>query len=425
MSLRRIAYSLLLYLIFPIVLFRLYWRGRVNPAYRQRIAERLGFVQADSEQAIIWVHAVSVGETIAAKPFIEGLIHDYPNHRILVTTTTPTGSDRVKALFGERVAHVYFPYDLPEIIARFLKRINPQALIIVETEIWPNLYAACASRDIPLFIINARLSKKSTQGYQKISGLIAETLSGVNLIAVRSDEDKGNFLSLGANEQQLEVVGNIKFDFEIDEGLVKQGLTWKQQWGSNRKVWVAASTHEGEDEILLGIFKQLLSHFPELLLVLVPRHPERFDSVFKLCRSFEVERHSQKSAEEYQNFKGNIIIGDSMGEMPSWFAVADVVFIGGSLVETGGHNPLEAIAQGKPVVSGQYMFNFSDVAPYLQEQQLLFSFESSNELTQKLIQLFDQPDDYFLEKTTKIMQQNQGVTARLLVLFSELRKGAN
>ncbi len=423
MSLRRIAYSFLLYLIFPIVLFRLYWRGRVNPAYRQRISERLGFVQRDSDKPILWVHTVSVGETIAAKPFIEGLINNYPNHRILVTTTTPTGSDRVKALFGERVAHVYFPYDLPEIVARFLKRINPQALIIVETEIWPNLYMACANRDIPLLIINARLSKKSTLGYQKISGLIAETLLGVNLIAVRSDEDKRNFLSLGANDQQLEVVGNIKFDFEIDDALVKQGLTWKRQWGSNRKVWVAASTHEGEDEILLDIFKELLNHFPDLLLVLVPRHPERFDSVFNLCRSFEVERHSQRSSEGYQDFKGNIIIGDSMGEMPSWFAVADVVFIGGSLLETGGHNPLEAIAQGKPVVSGQYMFNFSDVAPYLQEQQLLFSFESTKELSQKMIQLLGQPDDYFLEKTTKIMQQNQGVTTRLLALFSDVRKG--
>ena len=425
MSFRRITYSLFLYLIFPLVLLKLYWRGRSNPAYRQRISERLGFVQTDSDKPVLWVHAVSVGETIAAKPFIEGLIDEYPDHRILVTTTTPTGSDRVQALFGKRVAHVYFPYDLPEIIARFLKRINPQALIIVETEIWPNLYAACARRNIPVFIINARLSKKSTQGYQKISGLIAETLSAVNLIAVRSDEDRLNFLSLGANEQQLKVVGNIKFDFEIDKALVKQGLIWKQQWGNSRKVWVAASTHEGEDEIILRIFKKLLSHYPELLLVLVPRHPERFDSVFNLCQSFEVIRHSQTSKKGYKSFKGNIILGDSMGEMPGWFAAADVVFIGGSLVETGGHNPLEAIALGKPVVSGPSMFNFSDIAPYLQNKEVLFSFAGTKALTQKLNYLLEQSADYYAEKTKKIMQQNQGVTARLLALFAETRKNSD
>ena len=431
MSLRRTAYSLLLYLIFPIVLFRLYWRGRVNPAYRQRIFERLGFVQRDffqhdSDKPILWVHAVSVGETIAAQPFIEGLISDYPNHRILVTTTTPTGSDRVKALFGERVAHVYFPYDLLDIVARFLKRVNPQALIIVETEIWPNLYAACASRDISLLIINARLSNKSTQGYQKISGLMAETLACVDLIAVRSIEDKENFLTLGARDHQLEVVGNIKFDFKLDNALVKQGLDWKQHWGSNRKVWVAASTHKGEDEKILDIHKVLLTYFPELLLILVPRHPERFDRIFTLCESYgSTQRHSQIGQAAYKKFKGSIILGDSMGEMQSWFTAADVVFIGGSLVEIGGHNPLEAIAQGKPVVSGSHMFNFSDVVPDLQKRELLFSFETTEDLTQKLIQLFKNPDQKFLEKTQKLMQQNQGVAARLLAIFSRILKENN
>ncbi len=421
MSLRRSVYSLLLYLIFPIVLFRLYWQGRLNPAYRQRVFERLGFVKNDSSKPILWVHAVSVGETIAAKPFIEGLINDYPNYRVLVTTTTPTGSDRVKSLFGERVAHVYFPYDLPDIIARFLKRISPQALIIVETEIWPNLYAACARRELPLLIINARLSKKSTQGYKKISGLMAETLACVDLIAVRSNQDKENFSSLGASERQLEVVGNIKFDFMLDQTLVKKGLVWKQQWGNNRKVWVAASTHQGEDEIILEIHKLLLTQFPELLLVVVPRHPERFGQVFALCETYShTKRHSQIGHVGFKGFKGELILGDSMGEMQSWFAAADVVFIGGSLVEIGGHNPLEAIAQGKPVVSGSHMFNFSDVVPDLKKRGLLNSFEDIDELTQKLIQLFEHPEQGFLEKTQQIMQQNQGVSARLLALFSQI-----
>ena len=423
MSFRRIAYSLLLYLIFPIVLFRLYWRGRANPAYRQRIFERLGFVQADTAKPILWVHAVSVGETIAAQPFIEGLISAYPEHQILVTTTTPTGSDRVKALFAERVAHVYFPYDLPDIIARFIKRINPQALIIVETEIWPNLFAKCHSKAIPILVINARLSQRSTQGYQKIKGLMAETLSYVTTIAVRSKDDKSNFLSLGAIENHLEVVGNIKFDFKLDQQRVIKGLGWKRQWGEQRPVWVAASTHEGEDQQLLDIYKGLVNHFPELLFVLIPRHPERFDKVFALCESYyPTQRHSKIDTQEYKSFTGNLILGDSMGEMQSWFAAADVVFIGGSLVATGGHNPLEAIAQGKPVVSGSHMFNFSDVVPDLQKRELLFSFETTQQLTQKLIQLFNNPDKHFLEKTQKIMQQNQGVTARLLAIFSRIFK---
>ena len=426
MSFRRIAYSFLLYLIFPIVLFRLYWRGRANPAYRQRIFERLGFVQANTAKPILWVHAVSVGETIAAQPFIEGLISAYPDHRILVTTTTPTGSDRVKVLFAERVAHLYFPYDLPDIIARFIKRINPQALIIVETEIWPNLFAGCHSKAIPILVINARLSQRSTRGYQKIKGLMAETLSYVNTIAVRSEEDKSNFLTLGANQQQLEVVGNIKFDFKLDQQLVSKGLGWKKQWGEQRPVWVAASTHEGEDQKLLDIYKVLVEYFPELIFVLIPRHPERFDKVFVLSEFCSAtQKHSQRGQVAYKNFKGNIILGDSMGEMQSWFAAADVVFIGGSLVATGGHNPLEAIAQGKPVVSGSHMFNFSDVVPDLQKRELLFSFETTEQLTQKLIQLLNNPDKHFLEKTQKLMQQNQGVAARLLAIFSRILKENN
>ena len=408
---------MVLYLIFPFVIFRLFLRSRSNPAYRQRIHERLGFVKINNNKPIIWLHAVSVGETIAAKPLIEGLIDQYPEHQILVTTTTPTGSDRVKALFNDRVAHVYFPYDLPEIIYRFLKRVKPQALIIIETEIWPNLYAACHKRDIPIFIVNARLSAKSTQGYLKFKGLIAETLSYVDKIAVRSDEDKKYFLQLGSTDSQIKVVGNIKFDFLIDKQLVVNGKTWQKQWGEDRSVWVVASTHEGEDEIIIRIFNNLLEHFPNLLLVLIPRHPERFDAVYRLCENFKVQRHSQISKDGYKDFKGNIILGDSMGEMQSWFAIADVVFIGGSLVNIGGHNPLEAIAHGKPVVSGQYMFNFTDMLVELKSAELLFSYESEKEINKKVSNLLQLPRNSFVTKAQEIMQKNKGVTARLLKLF--------
>lgn len=400
----------------------MFWRSRSNPAYRQRISERLGLVERDSDKPVIWVHAVSVGETIAAQPLIEELIKKYPDHRVLVTTTTPTGSDRVKALFDNRVAHVYFPYDLLGVVSRFIKRVNPKLLIVIETEIWPNLYAACHKNNIPLALVNARLSQRSTNKYLKIKPLVAETLENISLIAVRSPTDKDRFKALGSKDEQLSIAGNIKFDFEVNKKQVVQGKLWRKQLQHNKQVWVVASTHAGEDEKILAIYKALQKKFPTLLLVLIPRHPERFDDVFQLCTALESEnikivRHSE--TESYQNIKTNIILGDSMGEMQSWFATADVVFMGGSLVETGGHNPLEAIAQGVPVVSGPHMFNFDDIASQLSEEGLLSICESDSKLEKSIAGLLKQQVDHakFKKKTQNFMQQHQGVTDRLIKLL--------
>ena len=400
----------------------MFWRSRSDPAYRQRISERLGLVERDSDKPVIWVHAVSVGETIAAQPLIEELIKKYPDHRVLVTTTTPTGSDRVKALFDNRVAHVYFPYDLLGVVSRFIKRVNPKLLIVIETEIWPNLYAACHKNNIPLALVNARLSQRSTNKYLKIKPLVAETLENISLIAVRSPTDKDRFKALGSKDEQLSIAGNIKFDFEVNKKQVVQGKLWRKQLQHNKQVWVVASTHAGEDEKILAIYKALQKKFPTLLLVLIPRHPERFDDVFQLCTALESEnikivRHSE--TESYQNIKTNIILGDSMGEMQSWFATADVVFMGGSLVETGGHNPLEAIAQGVPVVSGPHMFNFDDIASQLSEEGLLSICESDSKLEKSIAGLLKQQVDHakFKKKTQNFMQQHQGVTDRLIKLL--------
>ncbi|MCF6189434.1 MAG: lipid IV(A) 3-deoxy-D-manno-octulosonic acid transferase [Cocleimonas sp.] len=425
MSFRRLLYSLLLYLIFPFVIFRLFWRSRSNPAYRQRIFERMGFVNIESDKPIIWLHAVSVGETVAAQPLIESLILQYPNHKILVTTTTPTGSDRVNALFGDRVAHVYFPYDLPDVVSRFIKRVKPQLLIVIETEIWPNLYAACHKNNIPLALVNARLSQRSADKYLKIKSLVAETLTNINFIAVRSFADKERFKALGASDDQLSIVGNIKFDFEVSKKQVEQGRQWRKQLQHNKQVWVVASTHAGEDEKILAFYKSLQKQFPTLLLVLIPRHPERFDDVFQLCMTLDNDniktvRHSQTN--DYQNIQTNIILGDSMGEMESWFATADVVFMGGSLVEVGGHNPLEAIAQGVPVVSGPHMFNFDDIAGQLSEEGLLFVCESDKKIEETITKLLEQQTDLaiFEMKAKAFMQQHRGVTARLIRLLIDI-----
>jgi 3-deoxy-D-manno-octulosonic-acid transferase len=412
-------------LIFPLVIFRLFWRSRSNPAYRQRISERLGFVDINSDKPIIWVHAVSVGETIAAQPLIESLIKNYSDHQLLVTTTTPTGSDRVKALFGDRVAHVYFPYDLPDVIKRFIKRVNPQKLIVIETEIWPNLFAKCGLKKIPLVLVNARLSERSTDKYLKIKSLVKETLSNISLIAVRSSTDATRFKALGASDKQISILGNIKFDFTVDEKQLEQGKQRRQQLKKNECVWVVASTHAGEDEKILAMYKSLREQFPTLLLVLIPRHPERFDDVFLLTTALEEEgiktiRHSQLN--DYKEAQADIILGDSMGEMQSWFAMADVVFMGGSLVKTGGHNPLEATAQGIPVVSGPHMFNFDDIADQLSDEELLFICESDKKVEAVTAGLLGQLANHsdFKKKAQKFMQQHQGVTARIIESLRKL-----
>jgi 3-deoxy-D-manno-octulosonic-acid transferase len=427
-------YSLLLYFLFPFVLLRLLWQSRANPAYRQRITERLGFVNLDNSLPIICIHAVSVGETIAAVPLIDVLSKQYPNHRLLVTTTTPTGSDQVKALFSERVLHSYLPYDLPGAVSRFLKRTKPEILIVMETEIWPNLYALCKQNNIPLMIVNARLSNRSLQAYLKIRNFIAETLQQVNIIAVRSETDAKRFYQLGAPNNHVQIVGNIKYDVKLNRQLIEHGRSWREEWGSDRPVWVAASTHAGEDQIILDIYKRLLEQFPDLVLVLVPRHPERFDSVNKICHAFQqlnsqelkVIRHSNVSS--YKDQTVNIVLGDSMGEMQSWYACADVVFMGGSLVESGGHNPLEATAMGVPVVSGQFMFNFEDIVKDLRKTELLKVCENQSEIeasiTSLLVSNQNEKHNYrkqdYQQQAELFMQQHQGVTVRLSQLVSSL-----
>ncbi len=413
----------MLYLLLPLVLLRLLWRSKSNIAYRQRIPERLGFVSQDSQRPVIWLHAVSVGETIAARPLIESILKDYPDYRLLVTTTTPTGSAQLKNLFSTRVAHVYFPYDLPDVIARFMRKMNPLMLIVMETEIWPNLYAACNKREVPLLMLNARLSEKSVVGYSKFKSLVSETLANVDVISVRSIMDAERFKRLGASEQQIKVLGNIKYDIKPNKQQIAISQQRQKEWGVERKVWVAASTHEGEDKDILMIYAQLLIQFPSLILILVPRHPERFDDVYEMCQALEKQdictiRHSQVDTYANQNF--NIILGDTMGIMQSWFASADVVFVGGSLVPTGGHNPLEAILFGVPVVSGKYMFNFEDMLSTLGDSGLLTLCENTTELKQNITKLLTESNkELLLKKSEEIMQQHRGVTARLIKLIGE------
>ncbi len=444
MSLKRSLYTLILYLVFPLVLVRLLLRSRANPEYRKRWAERLGLIKPVDKQSVIWIHAVSVGEVIASKPLVEALFDTYTGVPILLTTTTPTGSDRVRSMFANQIAqqklvHSYFPYDLLGAVSRFIKIYKPKILIVVETEIWPNLYAKCHQNEIPVLMVNARLSEKSTLSYLKIKGLVSETLSKVNVIAVRSKTDAQRFSQLGATLSQIQEIGNIKYDISIDSTQEKNAREllgiMNASAQEQRVICVAASTHKGEDSKILITYLKLLKQFPSLLLILVPRHPERFDEVYQDCiRQFpeqlSVMRYSQsKELSEFDGLKVKVILGDTMGEMQMWYALADVVFIGGSLVKTGGHNPLEATLYGVPVVSGPHMFNFEDVASQLIEKDLLYVCDDELDVTNKIELILKDKlhnQDYssreYENTANDFMQQHQGVTARLLTIVSNEMK---
>ena len=272
----RYLYTLAMFLVTPLLVLRLLARGVRSRPYHQRWPERFGFFRTPGFNGSLWVHAVSVGEVNAAEPLIKALQRDYPRAQLVVTTVTPTGTARVQQLFGDSVFHVYLPYDLPYAVSRFLKKIRPRLALIVETEIWPNLYFACRRRGIPLMIVNARLSERSLRGYRPLRGLLRSALRCVTLIAAQSRTDAARYRLLGADPQQVLVTGNMKFDMPIPDGAVELAAGMREQWGPRRPVWMAASTHEGEEQAVLEAHLQVLKRLPDALLLLAPRHPERF-----------------------------------------------------------------------------------------------------------------------------------------------------
>jgi 3-deoxy-D-manno-octulosonic-acid transferase len=360
----RTLYTILLYLLAPLVLLRLAWRGLRAPDYWRRWPERFGRIEPATGKQVIWVHAVSVGEVQAAESLLRALLEQHPDYSLLVTTVTPTGSARVSALFGQAVAHVYAPYDLPGAVARFFDRVRPRLAIIMETELWPNLFHHCQQRAVPLLLVNARLSARSVAGYRRVRGLAGETLAAVTAIAAQGETDAGRFASLGANPAVITVTGNLKFEQRIPPSLLERAEVLRRDWGAGRPVWIAASTHEGEDELLLDVFARLRKQSGNCLLVLVPRHPERFESVAALCR---LHGHVTAVRSEHAACSAatSVYVADTMGELPLLYAAADVAFVGGSLVAHGGHNLLEPAALGIPVITGPHVFNFNEICDLL------------------------------------------------------------
>lgn len=416
--LMRIIYSLLVYVFIPVILLRLVYRGIKQPAYRWRWAQRFGFVCDHTDKKIIWVHAVSVGETLAAVPLIRQLQANYPECRLLVTCMTVTGSQRIEAVFGDTVEHSYAPYDAPDAVARFLKRINPKLLIIMETELWPNTIAACRRRDIPVVLANARLSQKSAQGYRRIGTLVKPMLCSLSALVAQQLEDGQRFIDLGLPAQTLTVSGNIKFDLCLDSDIEHRAAALAEQWRGpeNRLVWLVASTHQGEDEIILQAYRQLLDRLQTRpLLVLVPRHPERFGSVYGLCRDggFNVVKRSDTDAD----ISGaDILLGDTMGELMSFYGACDIAFVGGSLVPSGGHNMIEPAAWGVPVLSGPHLFNFAEVSQLLLVGDAMLLCEDADALAEQCADLLQDPQrrQSMGDAAKKIAQANRGALRILL-----------
>ncbi len=419
----RFVYNLVFTLAIPFILLRMWLRGGANPGYRQRWAERFACFTFTGKSKGLLIHSVSVGETLAAEPLVRSLQAAYPNLTITITTTTPTGSDQVKRLYRDDIAsgqvvHLYLPYDLPYLMQRFIKKIQPSLCIIMETELWPNIISSCNAQQVPVILANARLSDKSARGYAKFANLTQPMLQGLDVIAAQHNNDAQRFIDLGVAAHKVEVTGSIKFDISVPEQALVEGQGLKNLWGPERPVLVLASSHEGEDDLILESYQQLLADFPDLLLVLVPRHPERFDEVAAKVLDSELHLVRRSEAFEKGNLQANpmtqVYLADTMGEMLLLLATADIAIIGGSFIEHGGHNPLEACALAKAVVMGPSDYNFAAIAQQLIDHGAMQQ-TSKEQLTICLRQLLERPqmraEMGALGK--QVVADNQGAVARI------------
>lgn len=417
----RFLYIAAMYLIQPFLILFMLIRSIKSPNYRKRLPERYGYYGniTPPQAGGIIIHAASVGEVIAATLLVNKIREEFPDLPITMTTVTPTGSDRVKAAFGDSVTHIYLPYDLPYSLSRFIHFIKPKACIVIETEIWPNLIRELYNRNIPFIVANARLSARSTERYALIKNRFKNTLNKIALIAPQDDISGQRYLSLGYNPAQLKLTGNIKYDLVLNARLQNEIRHLHDIWSSGRPVWIAASTHEGEEEIILNAHRILLEKHQNLLLILVPRHPERFNAVADLIEKahFSYIRRTQNIQPTPET---KVMLGDTMGELMLLYGIATIAFVGGSLVKRGGHNPLEPLAFKLPVISGKYTFNFPEIFTKLIEVQGVLQV---NETPQALAQAVE----HFLnshaarvrygEAGYEVLVENRGALDRLLALL--------
>jgi 3-deoxy-D-manno-octulosonic-acid transferase len=424
----RWIYTLVMYLATPIIFYRLISRGLKNQDYFGRWRERFGYFEVPNNLNLagsIWVHAVSVGEFNAAIPLIEALMKRFPERPMVISTITPTGSARVKQVLRDRVFHVYLPYDLPGSVNRFLTRVQPKIAIVMETEIWPNLYLSCSQRRIPILIANARLSERSLRGYGPAMPLAGHCVRQAAWIAAQSRIDAERFLRLGADPDRLELVGNIKFDMAVSDAVIEKGRAYRQHWGATRPVWIAASTHEGEEAAALESHSLVLQQFSDAMLIVVPRHPERFKQVVQMCKTvgFRTSTRSENLMPEHDT---QCFVLDSMGELMAFFAACDVAFVGGSLATIGGHNVLEPASLGLPVLVGPHTHNFEEINERLSAAGALILIHNGVELGQGVTELFSDASAASVigSAGARVVKSERGALERLMGRAEKLLENA-
>jgi 3-deoxy-D-manno-octulosonic-acid transferase len=422
---QRSFYTLALWLLLPYIFLRLLWRARKQPEYLRHIGERFGFYSVQSDRPVIWLHTVSVGETRAAQSLVARLRSTYPDHQILLTHTTPTGRATGEQLYGDGVLRVYLPYDYPFAVNRFLRCFKPQLGILMETEIWFNLIHACHKTSVPLSLLNARLSERSARGYARFARLTRDALGGLAAVAAQTADDAARLAGLGA--KNVSVTGNLKFDIEPPPAMLELGRQLRAQFGTARKVFLAASTRDGEEALLLDALQQV--HIPGLLLVIVPRHPQRFADVAALLeqRGIPFRRRSgigREGEPPNRTIPAEIqaVLGDSMGEMFAYYAAADLAFVGGSLLPYGGQNLIEACAAGTPVMVGPHTHNFAEATRLAVASGAAVQVQDSGGLAMELQRLLDKPDALreMHQRCAGFVEPNRGATDKSLQIIVSL-----
>lgn len=415
----RTLYTFLLYLLLPFTPLKLLWRARKQAEYLEHWQERYGFYKLQASKPVIWLHCVSVGETRAAEPLIKGLLAQHPDHQILLTHTTPTGRATSEQLFGDSVSRVYLPYDLPFAVNRFLKHFKPVVGVLMETELWFNLIASCQQHKIPLLLANARLSEKSAQGYLKLGKVVQQGLQGLTAIAAQTAQDAARLQNLGANN--VSIIGNIKFDVAPHDDAVPKGLLLRNALGNQRPVFLAASTRDGEEALIIDAVAT--ANISNLLTIIVPRHPQRFDAVAELLnkKTSGFIRRSSLTSDALVSPQIAFVLGDSMGEMFTYYASCDVAFIGGSLLPLGGQNLIEACSMGKPVLIGPHTFNFEQATDMAIAAGAAQRVQDSSDLARHLQMLFADPvrQNTMRAAALRFSNESRGATARTLSLLEQ------
>jgi len=419
----RYLYSSVLYLMLPLVLLRLWFKGRRVPGYRLNWKERFGLGNVEAVQPVVWFHAVSVGEVRAAEPLIRMMLKRHPNLSILLTTTTPTGRETVRRIFGGDVSCHYLPYDLPASVKRFLDAVKPVMVVILETEIWPNLYHQLEQNGIPLSLVNARLSQKSLQGYLRLGALSRPAVGSIRHIAAQSEQDAQRLQRLGARAAQLSIMGNLKFEMQLPDDFSARVRALKDILGSERNVWVAGSTHSGEEAQLLAAHRRVLESCDDALLVIAPRHPERAGDISALCRKSGIEfQFSTGTASLGSDVQ--VLIVDTLGELVYFYGAALAVFVGGSLVPAGGHNPVEAILAGAPVITGPNTDNFKNIYQDMIHNNAARMIETEQALADLICEWFSDAEQRknVVEAGLREVERNRGALQHCLQLLENALK---